>query len=80
MSYSLRDWQTGSVSRDLEDRIQQLCAQVVATEDEEELNRLCSELRDALNRHIALMRKRVADFRKSSGKHAPKKGDEEDAR
>jgi uncharacterized coiled-coil protein SlyX len=68
------------VSGNLEDRIQQLCAQVVATQDDEELNRLCTELRDALNRHIAFLRKKVAEYRNSSGKKAPRKGDEEDVR
>jgi len=38
---------------DLEDRIRQLCASVLATDDDEEMNRWCVELRDALSRPIA---------------------------
>jgi signal transduction histidine kinase len=61
--------------RDLEDRIQQLCAQVVATDEEEELNRLCVELRDALNKHISRLREQVAAYRASSIRRAPVKGE-----
>jgi hypothetical protein len=61
--------------RDLEDRIQQLCALVVATDEGEELNRLCVELRDALNKHISRLREQVAAYRDSSMRRAPAKGE-----
>lgn len=63
------------MARSLEERIQQLCAQVLATDQDEELNRLCVELREALNEHIAHLRERVAAYRNSLEKMAPAKGD-----
>lgn len=63
------------VGRDLEERIQQLCSDVIATDQDEELNRLCLELRDALNEHIGHLRQRVAAYRNSLKKKAPVKGD-----
>jgi polyphosphate kinase len=65
------DW----VERDLERRIQQLCAQVVATEDAEELNQLCAELQKALKDHIGGIRQRVKEFR-SATKRRPAKRDD----
>jgi hypothetical protein len=38
------------VTGPLEDRIQQLCAQIAATDNDEEIYSLCSELREALSR------------------------------
>lgn len=61
----------------LEERIQQLCSQVVATQSDEELYRLCVELRNALNDHIRQLRQQVGEFRDSL-KQAPKKGDHGD--
>jgi hypothetical protein len=63
------------MARELEDRIQQLCARVAATDDDEELSRLCMELRDALNEHINYLREQVSAYRNSSNKRAPMKGD-----
>lgn len=49
--------------RDREHRetIQQLCSQVAATHGDEELHRLCMELRSSLNDHIRQLRKHVED-------------------
>jgi uncharacterized coiled-coil protein SlyX len=58
----------------LEDRIQQLCSRVLATEDDEELHRLCVELRDALNDHVRQLRQKVGKYRDSLY-HAPKEGE-----
>jgi hypothetical protein len=58
----------------LEDRIQQLCSRVLATEDDEELHRLCVELRDALNDHVRQLRQKVGKYRDSLN-HAPKEGE-----
>ena len=69
----------GSVTGNLEDRIQQLCSQVAATHDDEELHRLCMELRNALNDHIGQLRQRVEDYRDSL-KPAPNKGDRGDVK
>ncbi len=66
---------TASVPRDLEDRIQQLCARIAATDNDEELYQLCVELQQALNEHVGFLRRLVADFRGHSKKHPPKKGD-----
>ena len=58
----------------LEERIQQLRSQIAATHDDEELHRLCMELRNALNDPIRQLRKHVEDYRDSLNP-APKKGD-----
>jgi hypothetical protein len=80
MSYSLsRLSHCGNVTGNVEERIQQLCAQVAATHDDEELHRLCMELRNALNDHIRQLRKHVEDYRDSLNP-VPKKGDRGDAR
>lgn len=62
------------MAEDLKERIQQLCARVAATHDDEELHRLCVELRNALNHHIRQLRQQVEDYRDSLNS-APKKGD-----
>jgi gamma-glutamyl:cysteine ligase YbdK (ATP-grasp superfamily) len=62
------------VAGDVEERIQQLCAQIVATHDDEELYRLSVELRSALNDHIRQLRRQVGEYRNSLNQ-APKKGD-----
>lgn len=67
-------WHTERVARRLEERIQQLCSQVVATHDDEELSRLCVELRNALNEHIGQLRDEVDQYRNSLNQ-APKKGE-----
>ena len=78
MSYSnSRLSHCGCVTGNLEERIQQLCSQVAATHDDEELHRLCMELRNALNDHIRQLRQHVEDYRDSL-KPAPKKGDRGD--
>jgi hypothetical protein len=59
----------------MEHRIQQLRAQVVATEDDEERNRACAEFEAALNQHTGRLRDRVRAFRDSSSTPAPEKGD-----
>lgn len=63
------------MARDLEERIQQLCAKVVATQDDEELSRLCVELRKAMNEHVGRLRQQVDRYRSSLDKRAPKKGE-----
>jgi gamma-glutamyl:cysteine ligase YbdK (ATP-grasp superfamily) len=68
---------TALVTPDLEERIQQLCSKVVATQDDEELYRLCVELRNALNDHIRQLRQQVGQYRDSLNQ-APKKGDSGD--
>jgi hypothetical protein len=67
------------VEGNLEERIQQLRLQVAATHDDEELHRLCMELRNALNDHTRQLRKHVEDYRDSLNR-APKKGDRGDVR
>lgn len=62
------------VTGKLEDRIQQLCARVKATDDDEELSRLCEELRRALKEHVSQLRKQVADFRRAAKSHSREKG------
>ena len=62
------------MARELEDRIQQLCSQVTATDDDDELYRLCVELRQALNQHISQIRTQVAEYRRSSQPRSRKKG------
>jgi len=63
------------VERDLERRIQQLCAQVVATDDPDELNELCAQLQKALKDHIGGIRQRVKEFRSVTKRQsAGKKG------
>jgi|GraSoiStandDraft_42_1057292.scaffolds.fasta_scaffold871108_2 hypothetical protein len=69
-----RRWQTAEVPPNLEERIQQLCSRVLATEDDEELHRLCMELRDALNDHVRQLRQKVGKYRDSLN-HAPKEGE-----
>lgn len=54
------------VEPELEDRIQQLCSKITATDNDEELLHLCQELRDALQVHIRHLREQVSDFRRSS--------------
>ena len=66
---------TARVPRELEDRIQQLCARIAATDNDEELYDLCLELQQALNEHVGYLRKLVSDFRGHSKKHPPKKGE-----
>jgi hypothetical protein len=70
-------WQTAKVSSNLEERIQQLCSRVLATDDDEELHGLCVELRDALNDHVRQLRQKVGKYRDSLN-HAPKKGESGD--
>lgn len=71
-------WHTGQVARRLEERIQQLCSQLVATQDDEELSRLCVELRNTLNEHIRHLRLEVDQYRNSLNQ-APKRGEVGDA-
>lgn len=66
---------TARVPRELEDRIQQLCARIAATDNDEELYDLCVELKCALTEHVGVLRKLVDDFRGYSKKHPPTKGD-----
>ncbi len=66
---------TGCVTRELENRIQQLCAQIVATDDDEEIYRLCIELQKALSKHVGQIRDQVADFRSRSEGSTPKQGE-----
>jgi uncharacterized coiled-coil protein SlyX len=40
----------------LEDRIRKLCSQAVAADDEEELNRILAELKQALHEHTERLR------------------------
>lgn len=61
--------------RDLEHRIQQLCAQISATDKDEDLHQLCVELQQALKEHVEFLRNRVSEFQGYSKKHSPKKGD-----
>lgn len=65
----------GVVPGDLEERIQQLCTRIVATDDPGELNSLCADLQKALKEHIQSLRDQVANFRASSKTHPPTKGD-----
>jgi hypothetical protein len=63
-----------SVTGKLEDRIQQLCARVKATDDDEELYQLCAELQQALKEHVSQLRERVAEYRRASKTDSRKKG------
>jgi hypothetical protein len=76
MSYSIANLShTARVPRELEYRIQQLCARIAATDKDEELYHLCAELQLTLNEHIGFLRNLVANFRGHSKKHPPKEGD-----
>jgi hypothetical protein len=66
---------TGLMTRELENRIQQLCAQIVATDNDEEMLRLCIELQKALSEHAGRIRDQVADYRTRSEGSPPKKGE-----
>jgi hypothetical protein len=46
----------------LEERIRQLCLQALHTQDEEELNRILPQLREALRAHCDHMRVMLADY------------------
>jgi DNA-binding transcriptional regulator YbjK len=46
----------------MEDRIRTLCQQIVAVQDEDELDSVILELRDALHQHIEQLRERLADY------------------
>ena len=46
----------------VEDKIRELCAQVLATEDEDELRAMLIELRNALRQHIQHLRGRFANY------------------
>jgi sirohydrochlorin ferrochelatase len=46
----------------VEDKIRELCAQVLATEDEDELRPMLVELRNALRQHIQHLRRRFANY------------------
>jgi hypothetical protein len=48
--------------RRLEDHIQQLCIQLLATDDEEEVRHLCSKLKKAINQHVGRMRERLKSY------------------
>jgi uncharacterized coiled-coil protein SlyX len=64
------------VPRELDERIQQLCARIAATHDDGELNHLCVELQKALSEHIEILRQRVADFKAASAnERSPDKGE-----
>jgi hypothetical protein len=58
----------------LEDHIQQLCARVKATQDDEELYQLCAELQQALKQHVSQLRERAAEYHRASKTHSRKKG------
>ena len=46
----------------VEDKIRKLCAQVLATEDEDELRSMLVELQNALRQHIQHLRSRFANY------------------
>jgi hypothetical protein len=46
----------------VEDKIRKLCAQVLATEDEDELRPMLVELQNALRQHIQHLRGRFANY------------------
>jgi hypothetical protein len=57
--------------RQTEDKIRQLCNQLVLPDDEAESGQIFVELRDALHQHIEHLRDRVAEFPVVSGRRAP---------
>ncbi len=78
MPYTLHfpaDAKLGHMPGDLEERIQQLCARIVASDDPGELNSLCADLQKALKEHIQSLRDQVANYRAASETHPPKKGE-----
>lgn len=70
-----RKCETRPMPRDLDDRIQQLCTRISATDDDGELNRLCVDLQKALREHIRRLREKVAEFRITVEERSPRKGD-----
>jgi hypothetical protein len=50
------------MQRRLEDRIRQLCATVIATEDGDSLKEALAELRAALHQHTQLFREKAARY------------------
>lgn len=67
--------ETRPVPRDLEERIQQLCARISATDDDGELDRLCHDLQNALREHIRRLREKVAEFRITVKERSPRRGE-----
>jgi hypothetical protein len=53
-----------SVERRLEDRIQQLCRQLIKTDqgDPEEFARLAVKLRESLTQHISRLRSKLSEY------------------
>jgi hypothetical protein len=48
--------------RRMEDRIRKLCAQILVTEDDNQLTAIVIELRDSLRQHIQRLRMHLADY------------------
>jgi hypothetical protein len=51
--------------RRLDDRIRELCAKAVGSQDSAELQRVLGQLRDAMREHVKRIRKSVVNFPKS---------------
>ena len=58
---------------ELERRIQQLCAEVVNTNEPEKLDRLCRELQTALSQYISDLRDHAKEYRDSAKRRPPGK-------
>jgi len=50
------------MKRRMEDRIRQLCSDVVSETDEERVRQLSEELRVLLRRHAAALRSRISNY------------------
>ena len=61
---------------ELERRIQQLCAEVVNTNEPEKLDRLCRELQTALSQYIGGLRDHVKEYRDSAKRCPPGKSND----
>jgi len=58
-------WSASSMLRRLDDRIRDLCARAVKTQDSAELHNIFCELRAAMKEHIKRLRRLAVDFPKS---------------
>ena len=61
---------------ELERRIQQLCAEVVNTNEPEKLDRLCRELQTALSQYIGGLRDHAKEYRDSAKRRPPGKSND----
>jgi hypothetical protein len=50
------------MDRRSDDRIRELCAKILATEDQDEVINLCFELKKEIQNHVRHFRERISDY------------------